>query len=903
MEELFASTRREALALAAVGTGGALCSPAVAEAPRVVEPVQTHWLGGTSPPAPTALTWGVPWQRGTLKPTQALAATSTVDGRAVAIQSWPLAYWPDGSMKWTGHAASGSLIGLGLQLAPGKPALPREPVRVEQRADAVVLRTGSLTCLIPRSGRALITSTRRSGRETFRNMRLVVLNQDALTESAGTVTVRRYESSVRSVTVEQAGPVRALVRVDGVHTDGEREWMPFTVRIAVHADGGLIRLVHSVVFDGEAAEDHPCGLGVSVDVPLTDELHNRHLRFAGADGGIWGEAVRNLPGWQPSLFALAGRFKDQLEGRALPPLNQIGPETRAQLATVPSFGDAKLFQGHSRGFTITKRRKPGLAWIKADHGARASGLVYAGGVAGGVSLGLRDFWQRNPTALEVTGAAGDTATVTGWLWSPDGGAMDLRHYNDEAAGLDINYEDYTPGFADPKGIGRTSELFLWAHDATPTRAEHAALASIVREPPLLVASPEHFHATGVFGLWGLPDRSTPVKAQLEDEYDRLHAFYRHEVDARDWYGFWDFGDIMHSYDDDRHCWRYDVGGYAWDNSEMGSDLWLWYAFLRSGDAGRFRMAEAMTRHTSEVDFYHLGRFAKLGTRHGVRHWGDGAKEPRISMAPLRRFLHYLTADERTGDLMRFVVDSDQHLATLSPVRKIMDVTPYPAVARWGPDWLAFAGNWMTEWERTGDVKWRNLILKGMSALAKMPDGLFAGPPLGYDPKTRQLFDIGYHFKVYYLLTVIFGGAEVLFELDTLVDVPNFDAALIRYAENWNLPEPERVKALGPGATNALFGYGEDKLYTTVWHARLTAYAAYKKRDPTLARRAWTELLRGRGGALPAPFLQASTRTVEGSAAVEPRQEIPGITTNSVGQWSLNFIELLALVPDAAPSSL
>jgi len=48
---------------------------------------------------------------------------------------------------------------------------------------------------------------------------------------------------------------------------------------------------------------------------------------------------------------------------------------------------------------------------------------------------------------------------------------------------------------------------------------------------------------------------------------------------------------------------------------------LWYTFLRTGRADAFRMAEAMTRHTGEVDTYHLGRFAMLGSRHNVRHWG------------------------------------------------------------------------------------------------------------------------------------------------------------------------------------------------------------------------------------------------------------------------------------------
>ena len=66
----------------------------------------------------------------------------------------------------------------------------------------------------------------------------------------------------------------------------------------------------------------------------------------------------------------------------------------------------------------------------------------------------------------------------------------------------------------------------------------------------------------------------------------------------------------------------------------------------------------MSRHASEVDTYHLGKFAMLGTRHNVRHWGCGRKEPRISTAGHHRFYYYLTADERIGDVMDFVKDAE-----------------------------------------------------------------------------------------------------------------------------------------------------------------------------------------------------------------------------------------------------
>ena len=116
---------------------------------------------------------------------------------------------------------------------------------------------------------------------------------------------------------------------------------------------------------------------------------------------------------------------------------------------------------------------------------------------------------------------------------------------------------------------------------------------------------------------------------------------------------------MHAYDPVRHEWKYDVGGFAWDNTELGSNLWLWYSFLRTGRADIRRMAEAMGRHVGEVDVYHFGDNAGPGSRHNVSHWGCGAKEARISQAPFNRFMYYLTTDDRSGDPMTAVKDNDR----------------------------------------------------------------------------------------------------------------------------------------------------------------------------------------------------------------------------------------------------
>ena len=110
----------------------------------------------------------------------------------------------------------------------------------------------------------------------------------------------------------------------------------------------------------------------------------------------------------------------------------------------------------------------------------------------------------------------------------------------------------------------------------------------------------------------LPSQTAPQHAALEKQLDWMFDFYRGQQDQRSWYGFWNYGDVMHTYDFDRHEWRYDVGGFAWDNSELATDVWLWMYFLRSGRADAFRFAEAMTRHTGEVDVHHLGKLRAAG---------------------------------------------------------------------------------------------------------------------------------------------------------------------------------------------------------------------------------------------------------------------------------------------------
>ncbi len=839
---------------------------------RISAAVPLSWLDGTPPAVPSGVASGVPWPRGSV-PGNSQFSVHTASGQAVPTQTWPLAYWPDGSLKWSGVAISADATLTGpLTIDVGSGPAPAQPVRVEEDAASITVSTGVLRCKISRTGENLIDSLSIEGREVGRSGRLQVVREDrSLYETQGIRRDELYTSRVTKVTVEQAGPVRAVIRVEGMHAkaDPARSWLPFTVRLYFSAGLTSVRMVHSFIYDGDAGTDYIRGMGLVFGVPFREEKQNRHIRLAGDGDGVWGEPVLMSPGYREVLVAHAVQMnRDQLIGKRIPNLKELGDKGKHQFESVALWDAFKLTQLAPDSFSIDKRTGTASSWLHVANGHRANGLIYLGDVSGGLAVGVKRFWEKYPASLEIAGAASEVGEMRVWFWSPDAPAMDLRHYDTVGHEPTISYEDHQEGFSTPYGVANTTELTLWALPNTPENSALNALAKISREPPLLVCTPEYYHSTHTLGAWSLPDRSTPDKAELEDTLDRAWQFYHGEVERRRWYGFWDYGDFMRTYDRIRHEWEYDIGGHAWNNTELLPNLWLWFTFLRTGHADAFRFAEAMTRNTSEVDVYHAGRFFGLGSRHNVSHWGDGAKESRISEALLKRFYYYLTTDERTGDLMREVLTVDETVARIQPLREELVRPDVPIIIRIGPDWEAMASNWMTEWERTGNVRYRDYVLAGMKSIGAMPDALIERNGFRYDPVTKRLFDIGQPNQKAGEFLALFGGDQIAMDLIDLIDCPEFAAAWNGLADKWARAVP------GPG-------------YTKI---RFSAYAASVEHDPALGAQAW-ELMRKRlysprtGERLPTKLV-----SITDSSVPEPVEENPnGVDTPGTSQLAISII--------------
>ena len=854
------------------------------------ELVPLHWIGQT-PIQAKPVSFGIPFNKGEMKATDAFTLT-TDKGEVIPADFWPTAYWPDGSVKWGGFAAvvpgGTTSVSLSPELSIGGMA---GALHVDENDAQISINTGSLQAYISKSGTAILDSLVVAGTRVAGRGQLICTMQDQpYTEGVGIIHFEDLESCIDKVEVERAGNVRAIVKIEGTFKPlpsvGNAEKGAFVVRLYFYAGSEQVRLVHTYIYNGDQHHDFIRSLGVRFEVPMREQTYNRHVAFATQNGGVWSESVQPLsgrrilenPNSDPAHEGAASSMEaQQVAGKRIPEPSAFDEKGQNLLHHWAKWNTYRLSQPNDQGYTVTKRAHANNQWIGTHTGHRAAGYAFAGDVSGGLGICVKDFWESYPASLQVDSATHDIAYLTAYLWSPDAGPMDLRHYDNVAHDLNASYEDVQEGMSTPYGIARTSVITLLPERAYPGKAAVAQRAQQLSEDAPLVCTPEYLHSRRAFGIWSLPDRSNAQRAQVEDLLKDYLDYYVKAIDERHWYGFWNYGDVMHQYDAARHEWKYDVGGFAWDNTELGSISWLWYSFLRTARPDVWRMAEAMTRHTSEVDVYHIGPFAGLGSRHNVSHWGCGAKEARISQAAWNRFYYYLTTDERTGDLMTAVKDADQMLYTIDPMRLALPREKYPCTAparlRIGPDWVAYAGNWMTEYERTRDTKYLKKIEAGMKSIAALPQGMFTGPGvLGYDPATGILSYEG-DPKVTHTnhLKLIMGGFELLHEMMEMVPNKKFAKVYLDHNARYHKITNNRFRI-----------------------SRLKGYAAALTGDKELAKAAWKEMWQY---SRPAQHYRFEPHEVLPPEVPQPLTESAETTTNDCALWSLDAIYLQEVVPE------
>ncbi|MBB5194780.1 exo-rhamnogalacturonan lyase family protein [Anaerocolumna cellulosilytica] len=840
-------------------------------------------------------TWGCMWEKGhcTLETGFILKNEAKVQ---VPMQSRVTAYWPDGSVKWTSHTADAARLGDSIEVLIGSESEKKEKIELKRSEEKLTVLAGSMVVTLALKGNELFQTAAYEGKTYLADATPVLMLEEPSVWEGNPVKIeKKYTPRITEVTVEEEGELQVILKYTGHHelVTGE-EKIPFHIRMKIGLNSPRLDFVHTFYYDGDEEKDFLKGLGIRFHSPLKGELYNRHVRFMG-DNGVFHESLAQLLTWRPRIPE--DIYKRQVKGQLLVLEGEDKKLVDTVMKAMPFWSEYDLCQDSASHYLIRKKIKDeNCCYLDSLHGNRTEGGAAFGSEQGSVLFSIRDFWEKYPSGYTFKNLDTDVCEATIWFWSPKAETMDFRHYANRGYNQ-VYYEGYDYKGATPYGIACTSECSVKVSDKLiPSDKEITQFAQNVKQPVQYIGTPEFYHRMKAFGYWSLPTRNTQTENWLEEQLERAVAFYAMEVKQRNWYGMFNYGDFMHTYDKERHQWRYDMGGYAWDNTELVPTLWLWYAFMRTGREEIFTLAEKLSRHASEVDVYHLGKYKGLGSRHNVRHWGCPCKEARIAMAAHHRFYYYLTGDRRFEDIFEELKDNEMTFLNKDPLGDFYakEEMVYKSHARSGPDWSSLCANWMTRWERFNDKKYRDKITTGIEDIKKAPLKLISGPDFEFDPASVRLRYIGENAAGGTHLQICMGAPQVFMELADLLEDEEWKKMIADYGRFYYLPREEQIKESG-----GIIGKREFSL--PFMAAAMGAYGANYLKDDTLAERTWRILLQtliseGNHDGF-------KEQQIENKGNQKTLIEIPWITTNFVAQWCLNVIVVLAFIREKLPKTL
>lgn len=828
-------------------------------------------------------------------------------GERIPMQSRVSAWWSDGSIKWAAHIADAGLMGEEAVLRiteyeEVRAQLPKR-VQVSKRDNCFLIDNGKFAAIIPlEESSCLLTDAVINSKVVVKQVYPVfVLEQNRDNEQNednhwNNVKKREYRGKIQSVQLENQGDISCTFCFHGVHIDDSDEnipAMPFVIRMTIYADCAELRIEHTFLYDGQECRDHLAGMGIRLEMIPGGNACNHHIKFV-TDENVFHETAVMLASSRPRLDRdiLKKQMDDVRIGYS------EGSDEELAAANLPVWSNYSICQDSVSHYVIQKQTEKNCCKLDCLHGLRTSGTTVVAGENASIILGIRDFWQKYPREITVKGLGTETVSSTLWYYSPDAPSFDFRHYANRTY-PETSYEGFSWIGASAYGIGVTDECMISLGESIPSEEELQVFDTCVQRPPVYVGTPEYYHSKKAFGEWSLVTKETEVETWLEEQLEKAVNFYLNEIEQRNWYGLFNYGDFMHTYDAVRHTWKYDIGGFAWQNTELVPTYWLWLYFLRTGREDVFTVAEAMSRHSSEVDMYHMGPYRGIGSRHNVRHWGCSCKEPRISMAGHHRFLYYLNGDARLRDVFSEVRDagnSMEHVPYFKTISK--EDNKYSYGIRLGPDWSALVSDWMTWYEQTREESYRQKIEVGIQDIMRAPFHLYSGPFFEFVPETGNLKYTGeYDHAPNTHLQICMGGPQVLIETAEMLQCEELKQMLIEFGSFYFLSNKEKSRETRGKIVNRPFS-------TPFFAAGLAAYAAMQKKDVGLAKQTWNILLEAilKQNELNG-FEETTYALKKCSTDVQEKKEIPWISTNFVSQWCLNVIMCLNFIRETLPADM
>lgn len=661
-------------------------------------------------------------------------------GHHLDYQSEPLAFWPDGSIKWllltfrddvpppeeiTSEHACGCPIPFQVTFRDGSKReyrllyADRDESRLPTTADTLVsespagvsIDTGPLQIDIVRGKQWIRTITLHGETmvEVDPDHDDAIAFVDFLRVDEPYVVQTAHPSGeldpgpvvIERIDVESAGPYRAVLRLEGRTESIE----PATVIIRIEAYKGqtFLRMNHTVEFTHQD--------------PRTVFLRQMGIRL-------------------PMLFASDGAHTITIGGED-------------QSVFLDDWTVAGLRQSSHMDYEIWRRHNGHTEDVEHHH--RSAGWIDVSDGRRGVTLAMRNMWQDAPNELM---ASKDDGSVTAYFWPPTVPLMDVRRYSDfphRSQGETVseqndwvqnNYYGHDPFV----GISKTHEVLWFFHEANVDAAQIGAVAADFQSPPLIYMGEQWYHTHGFLASYLDSDMFPNTTRQLSSAID----FWLHHQKLFGWYGKWHYGDIQHRFNRGssgygsvltvnalrrvldlpvrerpsqtfsrsergvdyvaQHHWGFDNGRWGWGNTEGLPGLFFQHEYLRTGDRDTYFLAEGMARHVRDVVIRHSGKWFGSGTRHGVQPWSDGHHGERQTVHSEFRFHHYLSGDMRSRDVAQKLLDDHYLVSDISSAS-------HHSGRLYGL---------LTNWEMTGDAELADTLQRYVRAFV-VPEGIAASP--------------------------------------------------------------------------------------------------------------------------------------------------------------------------------
>ena len=418
-----------------------------------------------------------------------------------------------------------------------------------------------------------------------------------------------------------SGPLHTIYRMEGTYTYNREDNRPspFTIRLHLYAGKTYIKVLHTFTYTGIPDKHIPRGgqhanVALTADVLLKEDREtldsgwmqpNDRISAIGIDlkyklddniqfkselhNGTW-----NSPG-------SSDVHNENLSANNRASLFQTGPKPD-RIPPVPnSTMDERIdgFKAHlTKGNKVIQKKEKAVGWVDISD------------QKWGIGIGIKNFMKEYPKEI-VIDQNGQEAIA--YIWSPNAGPLSLaRSSLRRDQGMIANMAE---------GITKTTELVIYFHESGVSDNDLQEVMHSFLDPPVPHAAAEVYAKSKVYGQFAPKSSSN---ASFERALDYKFDWQLYNADWEPWYGMLDYGDQMNYFF--RDDW------FRWENNEPSIDFMYWLQYMRTGESKYYHAAEAMSRHTMDVDNIHWPTDEKYygDTNESIDYWRWEAKESTAS---------------------------------------------------------------------------------------------------------------------------------------------------------------------------------------------------------------------------------------------------------------------------------